>query len=185
MMDNNVRHIIEAELLAGEELLWAHIVEPPVVSEARPSNKVMKWIGAFFQVISFSIFVKSLLDQGLSLFNNGTLVAVIIGLAIIGLSLFWRTPRGQALNKSMRRNVFQNGIITQKRLLFFNHYDAHRLNFFAGDIASAAIDFENGGKALRVRPSNNSKDLILVGGVSFEPAIALIRKTFLIKGPLS
>jgi len=181
VINEEVKHIVEAELSPGENLLWVHAVEIPRVRKERLPIKKMKWLGTIMQLLSLGLFLKLVLSEGLEVLEEPLLIGLIICLAITGLKMFWSSPEGQAINRSMNRDIFQNGVLTSKRFLMFNNYDSHRVDYFVGDISSVSIDFENGGRALRVGASDGTKDSILVGGVDFEPAASLIRKIFLIK----
>ena len=181
MINEDIRHIIEQELSRDEDLLWAHVVEPPRISEERLPNKAMKWAGAAMQLVSFVLFIKLVLEEGVSALNEPLLLGAIMGMAVIGFNLFWRSDRGKALKKGISRDIFQNAILTNKRFFLFNHYDSLRKTFSQGDVGAVDIDFENGGKALRVTPSDKSKDTILTGGVDFRPVVTLIHKTLINK----
>lgn len=182
--DNTLNGMLEP----GEKVLWSHIVEAPDKADSRKENIIAK---RFFRIVSLTAYAISaiFIFQGIMEINRvgeiadmaqealrmGTIFA-LIGVANWFLS---RTKWMQKLKRVTDRPVFQNGFVTDRRVVFFNHFNGIRAEYRPPNIAQATLDFENGGYALKIVPTNNDLHSVLVGGVDFKQAVEIISKHLL------
>lgn len=175
-------NIPEEMLEAGETILWSHIVETPASAEMRKDNIVAKRV---FRIIALTAFAVSAIfsSQAFMGYQNVGLdaapvqfamqIAIISAVVAIGTSLLSRSEWVKNLYDSAERPVFQNGFVTDKRVVFFNHFNSAGALYRAADIKRAVIDFENGGYALKIVPTIGLPS-VLVGGTDFRKAKAII-----------
>jgi hypothetical protein len=80
------------------------------------------------------------------------------------------------------QSLFQNAIISDQRILLFNHNSSERRCFTSSEISDSHIDYENGGLALRFSGYGTEKDSLLVGAADFKTALNIIKTNFLRTG---
>lgn len=174
------------ELQLGETVLWEHVLSDEVMP--KPSTNVSKIVtGLRFLpwMVLIAISFWNLHRTPPETVKSLVLIYFPILISATALGWFWNKSRlGRKLVRETHRHIFQNGILTTKRLVLFNHNLNARHEFRADAISHAALDYENGGYALRVTPASGHKDSILVGIGDFQKAADLIQ-TRLLERPLT
>jgi len=174
-MSYSEKDILESEVQEVEELLWSHVISQKNQIE---TPLYVSGIWRFAQPIIFSIYVFFII-YGLKNIPSeqlGDMVKSQLPMWIVfGVSLWVliKTIIGKKLKEQTERPIFQNGIITDKRILLFNHSEA-RQEFSLNDIKEAGLDYENGGHALRIDPLSKEKPSILVGIADFKSGLNII-----------
>lgn len=159
----------------GEEILWSQLVEghqQASTSENHEAARLMFEVASKgLNFISLFFFIKAAIERG---DGNYLWIGLLLVAMAFGLSWFGHTRYGKRLKAVTERNVFSNGLITDRRAVFFNHYNGKKEQYSYEDIEGAVVDFENGGRALRIIPSVRRKRAVLVGTADFQKAVNII-----------
>lgn len=187
MMEEAKQNIITSELRSDEDLLWAHVISDDEMPDLSPKARTI--INIVFKII----WLLTLMNGLWQLFKTppehwAHLMKFYLPL-IIGVFLlqwfFTKTNIGRSLKAQSKRSIYQNAIITNQRILLFNHNPSERRSFTQADISDSQMDYENGGLALRFSPRGNEKDSLLIGAADFKTALNIIKSHFLKTRPNS
>lgn len=164
------------KLNSGENLLWAHTINDDASPLENASYIEPCWLKFLFlpfillpMVLQYRRNPQSFLAE---LFPE-ILVWLAIGLAVLVLS---KTVLASRLKAKAERLIFQNILITDQRVITFNHNPSRQVTVNWDRIANVEPDFENGGRALRVESEDHAKDLIVIGNTDFHPAASIAAK---------
>lgn len=186
-MSSSTQDIIDAELRSDETLFWAHVISDEDALELPP--KALTVINAVFMLICGIAFFNGLWQLSKSPSDEWMQVLKIHLPLIIGVFLlqwfFIKTNMGRSLKARTKRSLYQNAIISDKRILLFNHSSSERRSLTPSDISDSHMDYENGGLALRFSTYGPEKDSLLVGAADFKTALNIINSHFLKIGPSS
>ena len=184
MTSSTVENIIVRELRVDEELLWAHVVSPDAELDIPPAANLT--MNVIFRLIWIAVTA-----HGIWQLSNITpeqveqlikIYVPLIGAILIAQWFFKKTNVGQKVERQVKRRIYQNAIITDKRILLFNHGSDERNNFTRETIYASQMDYENGGLALRITPRGNDKPSIFIGAADFRTALHIIKSNFLKSG---
>ena len=172
-------------LQPGETVLWEQVLSEEDAPNLPPSaSKIVSGLSFLPWMLLIAISFWNIYKAPPETVKRLVLIYFPLIMAVTALGWFWNKTRlGRKLDRETRRHIFQNGILTTKRLVLFNHAPNARYEFRADEISHAALDYENGGYALRVTSASSRKDSILVGIGDFQKAADLIQ-TRLLERPL-
>lgn len=177
--------IIEGQLNAGEKLLWSHVIsydesKPITALKTEQWKTILKWLYRFFMmlvVLNVVFIAWSMQREELIKLLKGQLPILVF--LIFMMWFLEKTKLLQKLEETTTHGIYGSCIITDSRVVLFNHNASEREEFSSIDIADVHMDFDNGGRALRFKPNNQDNDSILIGIVDFQAALAILQSRFL------
>ena len=185
MINEEIKDIVEAELRDGEKLLWSHVMshdEP--FAKTGMNSKILRLLSKWHKkiiMLAYAIYVMwhvirtpyaeivSMLETQLPIFGV-TLVFLILLMVVLHKTNFL-----QKLEETTRHLIYGSCIITDRRVVLFNHHDPARQEYTPKDITDVHLDYENGSRALRFKPKTLGIDAVLIGIADFEAALAVLR----------
>lgn len=185
-MKKTPEDIIKAELQADEKLLWSHVMSydeptPKTAKKSRLFIFISQWLNPIMMLIFGGYVIWPM--RGLSSEEVVSLLKHQIPLFIFIMGLMFvlhKTNIFQKLEDNGKYIIYGSCIITDRRILLFNHHESERVEYREEDIADVRLNYDNGGKALRFKPWEKAlnadvKDSLLVGIADFEAALAVLR----------
>lgn len=178
------------DLQPEEAILWRYLisdeVEPAFLEKFLSQGPwVSRRISAVIWMAAICFLLWGLYTTPSEKLGSALLFYFSILIVVSAVNWFLeKSNLGRKHNLDNRRNIFQNCILTNKRLVMFNHNSNHVYEFQADDIRAASMDYENGGYALRVTPISERKDSVLIGIADFQKAVNIIQNR-LLNHPLS
>lgn len=176
--------IVNTEMRDGETPLWSHIISDGSAPILSPKTKLIikRTFMVIWLVYTVLLFWHFSRQPNIDILQSAKDIWPTLIPMIAILTIQWvitRTQFGKNLQQATERRIFQNTFITNQRIIMFNHKSDERAEFEPSDIGEARLDYENGGRALCIRPRKKAKDVILVGTADFEMALNIIHSQFL------
>lgn len=183
MKGKGVKDIVSRELELGETSLWAHVISDDKTSLLNP--KLVESLNRAFYVLCLVMLAYSLysfLSLPADKFFDQLKIISLMVLIPLGLKFFSNTKLGRRLEAETDRQIFQNILVTDKRVLFFNHDSDNRQDLPFSHIEKVNLDYENGGHALAVKSKNSGKPFIAIGQMDFAEALQIIKNEISSRG---
>lgn len=173
------------DLHLDETVLWKQLISnkdeeilPPKVFSKR--SKIWRVLSGVLLTAAICFIVWDLYTSPSDEFGGSFLFYIWVFIVVSAVSwLLEKSRLGQKYNLDGRRDIYQNAILTNKRLVLFNHNPRQRREFQAEEIREVAMDYENGGYALRITPTSERNAPILIGVGNFQEAVDLIHTRLL------
>ena len=183
-MGKVIDKIISGHLKPSETLLWSHGVDP----EFTPPKKASFLKKCLYKTLWFLMYVVNayfVFKAGVSYdFHPQNIKVFLLGLGALLLTLWLISLWKDSKIFREKDDAYQNGFLTNERIVFFNNYDDKQFVLLKGELAAASKDFIFGSPALKLI-SIKELEAFLIGAADFSPAISLLRKEFLVKNNLT
>lgn len=155
----------------GEAPLWSHLNHPPKVWMLSPRMKFL------FEAFNFLLFAYSAwkLSQSLGSAAPGKIASysLICAAAIAGICAV-RFIKWRPLPERHGKDIYQNCLITDTRVIAYNHDDSPPIDISHRDIHRAELDYEAGSLAMKIYRRSAPHPAILVGSADFQKALSCL-----------